>query len=71
MFLERLAAIANGAKIGDPMAEETEMGPLCTHGQIENIEREIAQAVKEGGKIICGGKRADADSRALFSADHH
>ena len=65
-FLERLAAIANGAKIGDPMAEETEIGPLCTYGQIENIEREIAQAVKEGGKIICGGKRADAGSALYF-----
>ncbi|MGB7241704.1 MAG: aldehyde dehydrogenase [Sulfitobacter sp.] len=65
-FLTRLAHIANAAKIGDPMAEETEMGPLCTHGQLENIEREVARAVKEGGRIVCGGKRAKAGSEMFF-----
>lgn len=36
------------------------MGPLCTMGQVETIERELAQAVAEGGTILCGGKRAAA-----------
>jgi len=59
-FLDRLAAIANAVRIGDPMAEETEMGPLCTHGQLETIEREVARAVEEGARVICGGERAPA-----------
>lgn len=65
-FIDRLAAIANAAKIGDPMAEETEMGPLCTYDQLETIERELARAVEEGGRIICGGKRVDAGSDMFF-----
>ncbi len=65
-FLERLAAIAKTAKIGDPMAEETEMGPLCTLAQIETIERELVRAVEEGGRIVCGGKRAAAGSDMYF-----
>lgn len=36
------------------------MGPLCTRGQIENIEREVAQAIDEGANLVCGGKRAAA-----------
>jgi acyl-CoA reductase-like NAD-dependent aldehyde dehydrogenase len=57
-FLERMIKIANEAKIGDPMLDETEMGPLCTYGQLETTEREVALAVEQGGKVLCGGKRA-------------
>ena len=65
-FLERMAEVARGVTIGDPMAEDTDMGPLCTQGQMDNIEREVARAVEEGGKIICGGKRADAGSDLFY-----
>jgi len=55
-FLDRMVKLAKGIRIGDPMEEETEMGPLCTIGQLENVKREVAHAVEEGGKVLCGGK---------------
>lgn len=65
-FLSRMVAIAKGVKIGDPMLDETEMGPICTLGQMQTIEREVARAVQEGGKILCGGKRAEAGSDMYY-----
>ncbi|WP_120501593.1 aldehyde dehydrogenase [Roseovarius sp. EL26] len=65
-FIARMAKIANGIKIGDPMLDETEMGPLCTRGQVDNIEKEVAYAVEQGAKLVCGGKRADASSDLFF-----
>lgn len=59
-FLEKMVSIAKNIKIGDPQADETEMGPLCTQGQIEHIETQVAIAQKEGGKVLTGGKRANA-----------
>jgi acyl-CoA reductase-like NAD-dependent aldehyde dehydrogenase len=56
-FLERMIEIAKGIKIGDPLLEETQMGPLCTIGQLENIEKEVSHAIEEGGKVLHGGKR--------------
>ncbi|MEZ5774984.1 MAG: aldehyde dehydrogenase [Hyphomicrobiaceae bacterium] len=56
-FLSRMTALAGQIRIGDPLAEETQMGPLCTTGQLHNIEREIAHAVGEGARVLCGGKR--------------
>lgn len=56
-FLHRMVAMARQIRIGDPLDENTEMGPLCTGGQLENVEREVANALEEGGKILCGGKR--------------
>jgi acyl-CoA reductase-like NAD-dependent aldehyde dehydrogenase len=65
-FLERMAGVARDVTIGDPMAEDTDMGPLCTRGQMETIEREVARAVEEGGRIVCGGRRADAGSDLFY-----
>jgi aldehyde dehydrogenase (NAD+) len=56
-FLSRMTALAQKILIGDPLAEETQMGPLCTTGQLEHIEREVAHAVSEGARVLTGGKR--------------
>lgn len=58
-FLDRMVAIANNVRIGDPLDETTEMGPLCTTGQMETVEREVAFAISEGGEVLCGGKRPE------------
>jgi aldehyde dehydrogenase (NAD+) len=58
-FLVRLVAIAANIRIGDPQAEATEMGPLCTKGQLDHIEEQVARAVAEGGRVLSGGKRPD------------
>ena len=58
-FLERMIQQAGDIRIGDPLAEETDMGPLCTVGQMEHIEREVAHARTEGGEVLCGGRRAE------------
>lgn len=63
-FLERMVAIARDIRIGDPQADATEMGPLCTQGQIDHITAQVALAVKEGGTVLHGG--AQLDQPGLF-----
>jgi acyl-CoA reductase-like NAD-dependent aldehyde dehydrogenase len=58
-FLEKMVAIAESVLIGDPMLEETQMGPLCTGSQLENIKREVAYAIEQGGELLCGGKQPE------------
>lgn len=58
-FLERMTGLAREIRIGDPLLDDTQMGPLCTHGQLETIEREVAHAQSEGADLLCGGKRPD------------
>ncbi|WP_322097114.1 aldehyde dehydrogenase [Pelagibius sp. Alg239-R121] len=65
-FLERMTALAKQIRIGDPLAEETEMGPICTQGQFENIEREVARAQTEGGKLLCGGRPVEGMSGRFY-----
>ncbi len=65
-FLDRMVAQAQQILIGDPLAEETQMGPLCTAGQLEHIQREVAFAQEEGGKVLVGGKQPEGKSGLYF-----
>ena len=58
-FLDEMVKIAKQIKIGDPIDEATQMGPLCTEGQLNHIKKHITLAQKEGGKLLCGGKQPD------------
>jgi len=57
-FLEKMIAVAENIRIGDPQLEETEMGPLCTENQLVHIEQQVTLAEQQGGKVLVGGKRA-------------
>ncbi|SPH24243.1 NAD/NADP-dependent betaine aldehyde dehydrogenase [Defluviimonas aquaemixtae] len=65
-FLSKMTERARDIRIGDPLAEETQMGPLCTTGQLESIEREVALAIGEGAKVLCGGKRPEGLSGTFY-----
>lgn len=45
--------------IGDPLNEQTEIGPLVSKKQLEKLENQVADAVEKGAKIICGGRRSE------------
>ena len=65
-FLAKMTAIANSIQIGDPQAEDTQMGPLCTAAQIDHIETQVARAVEQGGRILAGGRRVDGMAGLFF-----
>ena len=56
VFLEKLTNKANSLKLG--IDESCDLGPVINKKQFENILKNIEIAVKEGGKIICGGKKS-------------
>jgi len=58
-FVEKLTAAACALKIGDGMAEGTQLGPLINQGAVEKIEQHIADALANGGVLVAGGKRSD------------
>ena len=65
-FLEQLSDRAKKIKLGSPLNEDSQMGPLNNNKQVEFIEKNINQSVKQGAKIICGGKRAPEFSEGCF-----
>ena len=56
-FIEAFVATVKGYKLGDPLDEQTYLGPLARAAQLEVLERQIADAVAKGAKVVLGGKR--------------
>lgn len=60
---DRIAALVEekmqGVRLGDPLEASTQIGPLCTRAQAENIEATLATASKQGASVRFGGVRAD------------
>ena len=56
-FLDRLVDQAGQIRIGDPLAEDTQMGPLATEAQLTRIETALDKAKSQGAKVLHGGAR--------------
>jgi aldehyde dehydrogenase (NAD+)/betaine-aldehyde dehydrogenase len=48
------------------MDPDTQMGPLNSFKQLENIEKNIKATVEQGGKIRCGGKRSTISNEGYY-----
>ena len=44
-----------GLKVGDPLDDETDMGPLCTPAVLERTKQHVADAVDKGATVVLGG----------------
>ena len=65
-FLDSMVKQAKEIRIGDPLAEETQMGPLATVAQLEHIEMQIARAQEQGGTLLSGGERPTNPNRGWY-----
>ena len=65
-FLKKLISKAENIKLGGPMEKDTQMGPLNSFKQLENIEKNIKATLDQGGKIRCGGKRSSVSNKGYY-----
>jgi succinate-semialdehyde dehydrogenase/glutarate-semialdehyde dehydrogenase len=54
-FVERMAAL----RLGDPMDEATDLGPLATEQGRADVEELVDDAVQQGATVLLGGQRPD------------
>jgi acyl-CoA reductase-like NAD-dependent aldehyde dehydrogenase len=46
-------------KVGDPLSDDTDIGPLVNVSGLKKIESQVRDSVKEGAEVIIGGERID------------
>ncbi|MFA1550199.1 NADP-dependent succinic semialdehyde dehydrogenase [Actinomadura chokoriensis] len=46
-------------KVGDPMDDSTDVGPLVSEDARAGVEELVADAVAKGATVLCGGERPD------------
>jgi len=56
-FTTRFVARMQALKVGDPMAADTDIGPLATRQIAEDLERQVGESVRAGARVLTGGKR--------------
>jgi len=58
-FLESFLRLAGSIRLGNPLDENTEMGPLTSPGHRDRVLTYCKVARDEGGEILLGGKTPD------------
>jgi succinate-semialdehyde dehydrogenase / glutarate-semialdehyde dehydrogenase len=58
-FLEQFKTALGGFKAGDPLDEQTTLGPLSSEPALLQLLGQVDQAVSKGATVVIGGKRID------------
>ncbi|MEU9070411.1 NADP-dependent succinic semialdehyde dehydrogenase [Streptomyces sp. NPDC048306] len=58
-FAERFTEGMRALRVGDPMDEETEVGPLSSEQGLNDLVELVDDAVRGGANVLCGGERPD------------
>lgn len=61
-LVERAAAL----RAGDPLDEQTFLGPLISEAEAQRIESWVHEAVAGGARVLCGGRRRGAFFEATY-----
>ena len=62
-FTERLSAAASALKVGDPLRDETQMGPLINAEAVERVSGDVDRAKSDGAQLVAGGTRLGDNGR--------
>ena len=57
-FAERFVARMRALRVGDPLADDTDVGPLATEQGRDDVAELVADAVAKGADVLCGGEPA-------------
>ncbi len=68
-FLEKFTAKMTEAKVGDPFAEDTVLGPLSSLTAAERLAEQVDKAVSQGATLVAGGTRDGAFYAPTVLAD--
>ncbi|CCH51190.1 succinate-semialdehyde dehydrogenase (NADP+) [Fibrisoma limi BUZ 3] len=60
-FTEKVKALIDAMKQGDPTQNDTKIGPLARVDLAEQLERQLQTALNEGATLLSGGERRDAN----------
>jgi acyl-CoA reductase-like NAD-dependent aldehyde dehydrogenase len=54
-FAVRMAEAASGLRVGDPQAEDTDVGPLISSQAVDRVAHWVDEAVQAGAELLTGG----------------
>jgi succinate-semialdehyde dehydrogenase/glutarate-semialdehyde dehydrogenase len=58
-FADRMAEGISNLRVGDPMSDQTQVGPLVDQQGLEKVSAHVEDALNKGARAVVGGKRRD------------
>ena len=52
LFVERMRAV----KLGDPMQEDTKIGPMARRDLRDDLHKQVQKSIKKGARVLCGAE---------------
>ena len=56
-FIEKFVQKAEKLKVGDPLSDYTDIGPLVNASGLNKIDSQVKESVKEGAEVLTGGEQ--------------
>ncbi|HEY6088638.1 MAG TPA: NAD-dependent succinate-semialdehyde dehydrogenase [Gemmatimonadaceae bacterium] len=60
-FLRKFVARVSAVRVGDPMDEQTELGPLATAAIRDGLDEQVKASVAKGARVLTGGKKLERE----------
>ncbi|MBO4140643.1 NADP-dependent succinic semialdehyde dehydrogenase [Micromonospora tulbaghiae] len=60
-FAEKFAARMAALRVGDPMDDGTDVGPLASERGRDEVHAQVTDAVDQGATVLCGGEKPSGD----------
>lgn len=64
-FIEKFIQKTENLKVGDPLSEDTDIGPLVNAKALKTIDSQVKDSIKEGAKVLIGGEQI-VESKGYF-----
>jgi glyceraldehyde-3-phosphate dehydrogenase (NADP+) len=68
-FVEKLVAGVSRLKVGDPLDEATDVGPMIDEPSAQNVAEWVQEAVRDGARVLAGGTRSGNVMQPTLMAD--
>jgi acyl-CoA reductase-like NAD-dependent aldehyde dehydrogenase len=56
-FIEQFVQKAEKLKVGDPLSDDADMGPLVNASGLKKIDSQVKESIKEGAEVLTGGEQ--------------
>ena len=65
-FIEKFVQKAEKLKVGDPLSDDTDIGPLVNASGLNKIDSQVNESVKEGAEVLTGGGQVGGRKKGYF-----
>jgi acyl-CoA reductase-like NAD-dependent aldehyde dehydrogenase len=56
-FIDKFVQKTERLKVGNPLSDDTDIGPLVNASGLKNIDSQVKDSVKEGAEVLTGGEK--------------